>query len=60
MPYIYPSEAGKIPPDVQNKLDELEFYVDDDMHLQAKWKSGEENPFTYYINADYDLILGVQ
>lgn len=60
MPYVYPSEASQIPEDVQQQLDNLEFAVDDNMHLKAIWNGGEDNPFTYYINSDYDLILEVQ
>lgn len=56
MPYIYEPKSSSIPEDVEDKLDALTFEVDRNMNLIAVWDSGEDDPFTYYLNADYELI----
>lgn len=59
MGYIYPNKPPQIPEDVQSQLEMLSFDVNEDMELIASWNAESENPFLYYINADYELILEV-
>ena len=60
MAYIYQSSAERIPDEVQSQLDLQKFYVDNEMNLIASWSGSSEDPFDYYINAEYSLIQGVQ
>lgn len=57
--YIYNAVAMPPPEDVQTALNSLNFYIDEDMNLVANWIGETDNPFEYYLNADYDLIIGV-
>ena len=59
MPYIYQSKASEIPEEIQDQQDALRFSVDTNMNLVATWDGGEDDPFTCYLNADYDLIQEV-
>lgn len=57
--YIYSAVASPPPEEVQEALNSLNFYIDENMNLMANWVGEGENPFGYYLNADYDLIIGV-
>ena len=57
--YIYNSVIAPPPEDVQEALNSLVFYIDEGMNLMARWVGEAENPFGYYLNEDYDLIIGV-
>lgn len=57
--YIYRAVATPPPEDVQDALDHLSFRVNDDMELLAVWIGETDNPFNYYLNANYELIIGV-
>ena len=57
--YIYNAVATPPPEDVQTALNSLNFYIDENMNLVANWVGEADNPFDCYLNADYDLIIGV-
>ena len=57
--YIYTAVTTPPPEDVQAALEALHFRVDDSMDLLAAYIGETDNPFNYYINADYELIIGV-
>lgn len=59
MPYVYQTKASPIPEEIKDSLDSQEFNVDENMNLVATWDGGEDDPFTCYINADYELIQEV-
>lgn len=59
MPYVYQTKASPIPAEIKDQLDSVEFHVDSAMNLVATWDGGEDDPFTYYLNADYELIQEV-
>lgn len=59
MPYIYQSKATPVPEEAKEQLEQFMFSVDNNMNLTATWMGGEDDPFTCYINADYELIQEV-
>lgn len=57
--YIYKAVTMPPPDDAQAALNNLNFRVDDNMDVIATWVGEADNPFVYYINGDYELIIGV-
>ena len=60
MAYLYPFKPAPLPDDVGDLLDMLSFSVGENMELKALWSGTDsENPFSYYINEEDELILEV-
>ena len=57
--FLYPSNSTPLPEETQDVLEALVFQVNEDMELTATWHRDEENPFTYSLNENYELLLGV-